>query len=1010
MSKRLIVNILFCMILLSFELYPIEFSGTVLYDGNQNEIGWMSQEGVNSKIIGVVDNLVNLPDIFVQSDSLYPGIFKYNFQGRDEFGTPVFGGKIRVKVPFDEKVIFNTGIVKLSDQSVHLIWLSDNRIFDAIYNKDTNEFTQNSSYSFPLFSHNPASLSAYVDENGKLIIIISVPVELTKLPPGDPLSPNYIPYQLTGVWRGSMRKERLYKIVYNTLGNNPDTVQQITPPGLEFLMGVPGCSSINYDGNTAAAAVICGSYFGIIYYLKKQSNQFYRRIECVDRKGNFIRNPNMGVAPVAYPNESGQRCDILAAGRGVIYYYKYSGESDISGKPIYEDPLPLKEHKPFLYSGSMPAPNVIDIDGDGMLDIISGNAEGYIVYHKNLGTNENPRFNHGEYLKSNNRILLIEPGYSESPMGPIAARLGYAGPNLIDWDNDGIVDMLINDARGKHSFYKGKYVGDEFQFQREKPLYLHGLALRGTQRCRPGVGVLDGKMAYVTLDDDDEFRIYWKIDNQNLEDGGNLKMYDGSNISANKFSSFGTGRVRFDLVDWDNDGVKDILLGVDKWHSIPNNSNGLPANGQYPSATILFMKNVGTEAAPSFAFPEAIKFRSQDIKLGINVAGVVACELGQILNGSPNLLITDERGRFYLVTQGNMNPNCPIPEDLPGNLIDNVASSISKDFFSSSSVVSFGSNIYVAYDFKNKTIIKKSNDNGITWQKTAELDYGKNGTLFVSNNQLYLIGSSHSADNCVISRSEDNGYTWTIPNSPLNGLLLTSTSTNIVKTTSTPVSFFNNRVYKSIEQVDVNGKRRIGFMSASVDNLMTRTSWISTNYVEFDASLSNTGVSWQDGRVLLTKQGNMINLVSVKGGDGNTVAIINIEADNKTAVYDINKGPVSIPGGSKDFTIKYDIVSEKYWAITHNIKDYEEIKSVSPDLTYNTMSLFSSPDLVNWTMEREVFYTTNYNQGFLFNNWLIVNNNIIGISCVAWDDCEGSVSNILNPNYIISFEIPDFRN
>ncbi len=653
MSKRFIsINISIVVYLFANSwLFAGTFTGTALQTEASDNIGWMSPEGIHTKIIGVVKTSGEFPDIFVQSDTLYSGIFSYKYISRDANGTPVFGNKTMITVPFDTKTVFNVGIYQMPDNSVNMVWLSGNKIHQASFNTANNTFTENAAYSFPTFTYNPVSLSAFVDNSQKLNIVVSVPAVVTTLPPGNPKAADYIPFMLTGVWRGKLGTEKLYRIVYNNLSDTPNSTQLLSTAGSEILMGAPGSSSINLTGSNPTGDIIAGSYYGTIYYFEKDEESNYKRTEAVDSRGNFIRNPTVSVSPVAYPNESGIKCDILAAGRGGIFFYKYTGTKDAAGKPVYEDPVPVLEKNAYMYGGSMPVPTVVDVDGDGVLDIVSGNAEGYVLLFQNTGSNQNPLFQNGEYLKSNNRVIRIEPGYSENPTGPLGARLGYPGPNVIDWDNDGIVDLIMNDARGKHTFFKGKLTNGQLSFLREKPIYFYGLELRGTQRCRPGVGFLNGKMAYITLDDDDEFHLYWKVDNQNLEEGGKLKLENGSTIDANNLYSLGTGRIRFELADWDNDGKKDLILGVDKWHCVPNVTAGLPAKGTNPSATVLFMKNTGTEAVPKFALPVAVTYQGTPIQAGDNACGASVARLGTITNNLPNLLMTDERGRYYIVNR-----------------------------------------------------------------------------------------------------------------------------------------------------------------------------------------------------------------------------------------------------------------------------------------------------------------------------------------------------------------------
>src|SRR5690606_242161 len=100
----------------------------------------------------------------------------------------------------------------------------------------------------------------------------------------------------------------------------------------------------------------------------------------------------------------------------------------------------------------------------------------------------------------------------------------------------------------------------------------------------------------------DKLRIYRQYDERNILTGELLLTESGQEITGNAFASSATGRIKLQLVDWDNDGVVDIIAGTTPETSIPNPSTGLPLNGG-GKATVLFLKNVGTNAAPQFADP-----------------------------------------------------------------------------------------------------------------------------------------------------------------------------------------------------------------------------------------------------------------------------------------------------------------------------------------------------------------------------------------------------------------------
>ncbi|WP_175429714.1 Ig-like domain-containing protein [Azospirillum argentinense] len=90
--------------------------------------------------------------------------------------------------------------------------------------------------------------------------------------------------------------------------------------------------------------------------------------------------------------------------------------------------------------GGMPAfakPVLADIDGDGDLDLLAGNAGGGIVVYRNVGTATTPSF------------TLV----GTNPFG-FSLSTGFAAPSLADIDGDGDLDALIGDTYGDTFFYR----------------------------------------------------------------------------------------------------------------------------------------------------------------------------------------------------------------------------------------------------------------------------------------------------------------------------------------------------------------------------------------------------------------------------------------------------------------------------------------------------------------------------------------------------------------------------
>jgi len=76
------------------------------------------------------------------------------------------------------------------------------------------------------------------------------------------------------------------------------------------------------------------------------------------------------------------------------------------------------------------APALGDLDGDGLVDIVVGLSDGFLVFYRNKGTASNP-------------IWVLDKGYLEGvKVG------GYATPFIYDVNNDGVEDLVIGSLEG----------------------------------------------------------------------------------------------------------------------------------------------------------------------------------------------------------------------------------------------------------------------------------------------------------------------------------------------------------------------------------------------------------------------------------------------------------------------------------------------------------------------------------------------------------------------------------
>ncbi|MCA9449771.1 MAG: VCBS repeat-containing protein, partial [Candidatus Omnitrophica bacterium] len=334
-------------------------------------------------------------------------------------------------------------------------------------------------------------------------------------------------------------------------------------------------------------------------------------------------------------------------------YYRFTGEFTDRGSPVFEDPVPALQAEADLYAGSLPVPNAVDWDGDGDLDIVAGNSEGFVLFFENAGSNADPKYRSGVHLKAGGETVHIQPGYRLDIQGPFESRWGYVCPTVADWNEDGLPDLLMSDSTARHFLYLNAGEKTEPRLDHAKPLYLDGLELHGTWRVKPGVAKLGDRMAYVALDDDDQFHLYWRIDDQHLEEGGKLRLEDGSPIGANFLSAGGSGRLKINLHDWDQDGKVDLIVGTPRHGSVPNPEAGLPQSLGLPGSAVLFLKNTSSNAAPRYRFPIILKFRGENLYFGQHACGPATVEFST--EKGADLAVGAESGRIHYFARKDLS-------------------------------------------------------------------------------------------------------------------------------------------------------------------------------------------------------------------------------------------------------------------------------------------------------------------------------------------------------------------
>jgi len=361
--------------------------------------------------------------------------------------------------------------------------------------------------------------------------------------------------------------------------------------------GAPNACFADFDKD-GKPDIICGEFLDKLTWFKNTgkagSPKFAEGKLLTDEKGKVIKLHVEMITPIAYDFDNDGNTDLLVGDEdGRVALIRNTGKSK-KGMPVFQTPVYLQQKSDYVKFGALTTPFGVDWDGDGLEDIISGNSAGEIAFIKNMSGGDNPVWAKPVLLKANNTDIRITAGKNGSIQGPAEEKWGYTTLTVADWDNDDKPDIIVNSIFGEIIWYKN--TGDLLQLQGPYKVKVDwgGEALKPAWNwwnpCSTDLVTQwrttpyaidwnhDGLTDLIMLDHEgyltffERFRknnelwlkpgvrIFYMLD-QSVYDNNNKPIGDNPQLlQLNAGVGGKSGRRKFTLTDWNNDGRIDLLV------------------------------------------------------------------------------------------------------------------------------------------------------------------------------------------------------------------------------------------------------------------------------------------------------------------------------------------------------------------------------------------------------------------------------------------------------------------
>jgi hypothetical protein len=353
---------------------------------------------------------------------------------------------------------------------------------------------------------------------------------------------------------------------------------------MDLEMIIPVAVDWNKDGHMD---LIVGDEDGRIAYIKNSGKQkngmpVFNDPVYFQQKGGDVKSGALATPVSVDWDNDGDEDVITGNSAGYITFIENKGGG---ASPDFAAPQFLKaDGKIFRIqagpNGSIQGPcetkwgyttlSVADWNGDGLKDIIFNSIWGNVQWLQNKGTRKSAVLAAAQPVLVDWEGIIPKPKWNWwNPKNNELATQWRTTPYAIDWNKDGLTDLVMLDHEGYLAFFE--------RFRKDKELYLKpgqrifynedgSELLQLNKKLNGG----SGRRKFTLVDWDGDGDLDLLTDSKNVDfyenlggEAGKIRFKNNGNLSSRKLAGHDTSPT---TVDWDKNGVPDLLAGAEDGH------------------------------------------------------------------------------------------------------------------------------------------------------------------------------------------------------------------------------------------------------------------------------------------------------------------------------------------------------------------------------------------------------------------------------------------------------------